>query len=224
MKDLILLHGALGASKELEPIAKLLQHDAKVHFVEFSGHGKTAQRDSFYIDQFGSELENYIREKAIKPVIFGYSMGGYVALNLLSSSKIEVEALITLGTKFDWNETSSEREAGFLDAEKLEQNVPQYAAYLKSLHGDNWVELLKNTKELMLRLGKSPLLNEENLQKVQAPVSICRGELDKMVSAEESLWASRSIQGANYIEFEGMKHPIHQIEASDLAEMLRKYL
>lgn len=224
MKDLILLHGALGASKELEPIAKLLQHDAKVHLVEFSGHGKTARRESFYIDQFSSELEDYIQQKEIKPVIFGYSMGGYVALHMLATSDIKIERLITLGTKFDWSESSSEKEASFLDPDRLEQQVLQYATYLKSLHDENWAEVVKNTKELMLRLGKKPLLSVENLELIETPVHICRGELDRMVSEEESMWASNALKEARYTEFVGLKHPLHQIDPVQLATNIKQFL
>lgn len=224
MKDFILLHGALGAAKELEPLARQLESVVKIHVFEFSGHGKTAARESFFIDQFSRELADYIQKNGIEPVIFGYSMGGYVALHMLATSDIKIELLITLGTKFDWNESSSKKEASFLDPERLEQQVPQYAAYLKDLHEENWIEVVKNTKELMLQLGKNPILSEENLSLIKTPVHICRGELDKMVNEEESLWAKSAINEAIYEEFQGMKHPLHQIDPVQLATILKNFL
>ena len=224
MKDLILLHGALGAAKELGALASALQSVANIHVFEFSGHGKTAKRETFFIDQFSWELEDYIREKGIKPLIFGYSMGGYVALNMLATCDIKIERLITLGTKFDWNESSSEKEASFLDPDRLAQQVPQYVTYLKSLHDENWVEVVKNTKELMFRLGKKPLLSVENLELIETPVHICRGGLDRMVSEEESVWASNALKEARYMEFVGLKHPLHQVDPVQLATNIKELL
>lgn len=224
MKDLILLHDALGAAKEFEALANALQSVANIHVFEFSGHGKTSKRETFFIDQFSRELEDYIREKGITPLIFGYSMGGYVALHMLATSEVKIERLITLGTKFDWNESSSEKEALFLDVEKLEQQVPQYVAYLKSLHDQNWTEVVKNTKDLMLRLGMKPLLSVENLELIETPVHICRGELDRMVNEQESMWASNALRVARYTEFVGMKHPLHQIDTEQLATNIKQLL
>ena len=84
MKDIILLHGAIGATDQLLPLSKSLAAKGfKVHCLCFSGHGTLAFNELFSIEQFAAELYQFIIEKnLLEPDIFGYSMGGYVALYL----------------------------------------------------------------------------------------------------------------------------------------------
>ena len=39
MKNIVLLHGAIGAKDQLQPLADLLKNDFIVHVFNFSGHG-----------------------------------------------------------------------------------------------------------------------------------------------------------------------------------------
>src|ERR1044072_7796556 len=86
MTPLILLHGAIGASDQLQALASVLQQKGReVHVMDFAGHGKQPFGEAFGIDYFGWELKRFVKEKdLVKPNVFGYSMGGYVALHLAS--------------------------------------------------------------------------------------------------------------------------------------------
>lgn len=81
MQKIILLHGAIGCSEQLMPLSKSLTDTGFETFTfNFSGHGKSNFKSNFSIEQFSDELHNFITENnLIKPNIFGYSMGGYVA-------------------------------------------------------------------------------------------------------------------------------------------------
>jgi pimeloyl-ACP methyl ester carboxylesterase len=83
MQHLILLHGALGHANQLHPLADLLK-TYHVHTLNFSGHGGTPMSNaSFSIPLFAEEVRQYIRQNNLGNVaIFGYSMGGYVAMYL----------------------------------------------------------------------------------------------------------------------------------------------
>ena len=81
MHDLIILHGALGASKEFELVKEILSDVFQVHTLDFNGHGSNTDESVFYIDGFSNDLRKLISEKGLDtPFVFGYSMGGYVAL------------------------------------------------------------------------------------------------------------------------------------------------
>ncbi|MBK9190118.1 MAG: alpha/beta hydrolase [Crocinitomicaceae bacterium] len=98
MKSLILLHGALGAASQLEPLKKILQNVFDVHILEFEGHGQTYSDKPYSIDLFVSNLKSYLDQHQLKEVfVFGYSMGGYVALKLASQLPEYFSKIITLG-------------------------------------------------------------------------------------------------------------------------------
>lgn len=122
MNPIVLLHGALGSSSQLEALAsQLRQQGRKVYLLNFSGHsGRAHSANGFGIEIFAGDLLELLDAETIeKADVFGYSMGGYVALWLAHQSPQRVGRIVTLGTKFDWDPTSAEREIQKMDAEKI---------------------------------------------------------------------------------------------------------
>ncbi len=81
---LLLLHGAIGASHQLGPLAEALQENYTVHTLNFSRLGGEAfAPGAFSIPRFAEEVMHFLHHQSIDIInIFGYSMGGYVALYL----------------------------------------------------------------------------------------------------------------------------------------------
>lgn len=222
MKDLILLHGALGCSKDLLPLCDLLQPSYNLHLLDFPGHGEnSAVAGEFGIAAFADSFQQLYKKTNTKPHVFGYSMGGYVALYAHLHFNIPLAGLITLGTKYDWNPESAQTEASRLNAEKVEEQFPDWAAKLANSHGPNWKNLMKRTAEMMLELGQQPLLNERTLSMVNFPVFVLRGERDKMVSQAESKSMAAAIPHAEYGELLNQPHPLDRVDVALLASYIR---
>src|SRR3954467_4259707 len=112
---ILLLHGALGSVDQLSGIAQSLSAGYEVHTFDFYGHGCRTSEGTFSMTLFASQLEKYIQEHQLaKPDIFGYSMGGYVALYLASQKPGLLGRILTLGTKFQWTSDYAVRETGKL--------------------------------------------------------------------------------------------------------------
>ncbi|WP_343634866.1 alpha/beta fold hydrolase [Fluviicola sp.] len=228
MKNLIVLHGALGAQSQFEPVVSQLSEHFHVYTLEFDGHGKkSAGNADFSIEGFAQNLKDFMQQNHLqKPLVFGYSMGGYVALKLESQEANTFEKIVTLGTKFGWNPESAEKEAKMLNAEKIEEKVPAFAAYLKSLHGEqNWKTVLQRTAKMMLELGNKPALTADDFHRIQIPVQLLRGSKDIMVTQEETIETQSLLGNAGYREVEKWQHPVNQISPKELAqELLSSYL
>lgn len=228
MKNLIILHGALGAKIQFEELIPKLTPHFTVHTFDFDGHGTKSDTDGdFSIERFAKNLKNYMEQHEIhKPLVFGYSMGGYVALRLESMETKSFEKVVTLGTKFDWNKEGSEKEAELLDAGKIEEKIPAYANYLKSLHGENeWKTVLEKTAKMMLELGKKPSLRPYDFHHIQIPVHLLRGSLDTMVTEDETANVQELLANGTFHKMTDWKHPIDKIPSEELAqELLRLYL
>ena len=169
MNPVLLLHGALGSSSQLEPLKQKLEARGKeVFMLNFSGHSGVPSRGSFGIEIFADDVLTFIDKQNLNRVdIFGYSMGGYVAVWLALKHPERVGKIITLGTKFDWSPESAEQEVRKLNAEKIQEKVPAFARILEHRHAPNdWKELLSKTRDMMLSLGNQPLLTEENLKTI----------------------------------------------------------
>ena len=81
MSDILLLHGALGSNRQLEPLKQVLNENCNFHTLCFEGHGARATGNPLRIEHFSNNLLEFLQETGLKkPLVFGYSMGGYVAL------------------------------------------------------------------------------------------------------------------------------------------------
>lgn len=132
---LLLLHGALGAKSQLEPLKKIIENDFEIHLLNFEGHGDKNSNNDFSIELFAKNLLDFLNENNVEKVnIFGYSMGGYVALQLATQHPKRFEKIVTLGTKFKWSPEEAAKETRMLNPEKIEEKVPAFANYLNQLH------------------------------------------------------------------------------------------
>lgn len=220
---LILLHGALGSAKQFELIQNALQETFDVYILDFDGHGTGNPTPEMSIELFADNLLNFTQKNDLQNAcVFGYSMGGYVALYLQTLHPNLFQSIITLGTKLAWSNESAEKEIAMLNAEKIKEKVPAFASYLQNIQAPtNWEKMMNQTIELMLRLGAKPLLTEENLKKITIPVTVCIGELDKMVTIEETKWAVNSIKNAQFQALENVQHPIQMISPKVIIELIK---
>lgn len=223
MKQLLLLHGALGAGQQLTALKDQLSNTFQVAICEFEGHGVTASNASFSIQRFVANTQDLLNQLAWKqPLVFGYSMGGYVALKLESEQPGTFEQILTLGTKFNWNEASAQKESKMLNPVVILEKVPKYASYLEQLHGENWQNVLTKTATMMLEMGQNPPLTNDALAKIAIDVHFMRGEKDVMVDLDETLWAANGVQHGKVIEIPEWHHPIDRITVSELAAQIQK--
>ncbi|MBK8413500.1 MAG: alpha/beta hydrolase [Bacteroidetes bacterium] len=89
-KNLLLLHGALADRTQFNELIPLLENEFSVHTISLPGHGKEPLGNyQFSIESFASYVLEYIQFHSLSlPLVFGYSMGGYVGLFLASKQKI----------------------------------------------------------------------------------------------------------------------------------------
>jgi pimeloyl-ACP methyl ester carboxylesterase len=220
----ILLHGALGVSSQLLPLKAQLENTGHiVYTLNFSGHGgQPFSEMGFGIEIFAEELLHFLNSQKIERVnIFGYSMGGYVALWLAHQHPERFQKIITLGTKFDWSPESAAKEVKMLDPEKLQEKVPAFAETLKQRHLPNdWKILLQKTAEMMLALGNKPLLTDEVLKQIKIPTMICQGEIDKMADINYTKQVAGYLPHAEFKMLANTPHPIEKVELSLITELM----
>jgi pimeloyl-ACP methyl ester carboxylesterase len=222
VKPIILLHGAIGAKDQLEPLAKELSGlGYTTYSLNFSGHGQTPFQTNFSVQQFAEELlEFVVKTHLIRPVVFGYSMGGYVALYLASQKPGLFSEIITLGTKLEWNPEIAAREIKMLDAKTIKEKVPKFAAALQIRHGNNWELLLQRTADLMTGLGDTNVLDDPTLSQIKNKVFIGLADGDTMVSVAETDHAASKIHNAQRYTLANTKHPIETVNANELAKVI----
>ncbi len=224
---LLLLHGALGAHTDFDPIVPALAAHYTIYRFNFHGHGGAPLPVMpLSIPMFTSQLLDFIGEQKLAPVaVFGYSMGGYVALQAALEAPEAFSRIQTLATKFNWTPETAAKEARLLNAAALRQKAPAYAAAQQQLHGEQeWEPLLEATAIMMENLGSEPLLTADTLKNITVPVRIMVGDRDAMVSIEETTAAYRQLPQASLTVLPDTKHPLEKVNSAVLIWEIRSFM
>ena len=224
--DLLLLHGALGASEQFETLSKLLAERFTIRTLDFEGHGKTPSPGRpFRIEYFAENIVTSLDAADVRSSrIFGYSMGGYAAMYLALQQPDRVQSIATLGTKFRWNPDTAQKEASLLNPETLAQKLPRFAEVLRQRHAaSGWETVLRKTAEMMLTLGERPLLTLDEIGRIRHRVRIGLGDRDTMVSAEESIATYRALPNGEMIILPNTHHPLEKVNSRVLAQSLTEF-
>jgi pimeloyl-ACP methyl ester carboxylesterase len=148
-------------------------------------------------------------------------MGGYAAMYLAKHHPGKITKLVTLATKYNWDEAIAAKEVKMLDAATIEQKVPAFAAQLKERHAPNdWKELLDKTKELMLGLGKQSALQPADYASIMIPVLVLLGDRDKMVTMDETIAVYKQLPAGKLSILPGTPHPLEQVDINLLKHLL----
>ena len=224
--SLLLLHGALGATGQFIELKEKLQPYFEVHAFNFSGHGGNDLPEKFTIELFVQDTISFLHKQGFATTdIFGYSMGGYVALSLAKEFPESVNRILTLGTKFNWTKESAERETKMLVPGVIEQKVPKFATALQQRHSpQDWKKIMTLTAQMMLELGDGLALSTVDFQEIENRTLICVGSEDNMVTIEESENVAGQLPNGNFKMVEGFKHPIEAVDKEVLAGLIREFM
>ena len=218
MNHLILIHGALGASDQLIPLGEKLEAHFDIHYLELDGHGESASfTRPFTMDHFIDQLNQLSNSLEGEIHVFGYSMGGFVALLSSSQGNSKIKSIFTLGTKLEWDPEIAKKEIRMLDPEIIEEKVPAFAKALEKRHGNNWKLVLKKTAELMSELGETQPINQQSMSRVNCPVHLCLADNDEMVNQEETQMIQGMISDCQFSILSDSKHPIEKVNLDELA-------
>jgi pimeloyl-ACP methyl ester carboxylesterase len=222
----LLLHGGLGAGDQMAPLADLVAPSLTPAVLDLPGHGAAALDGPFDLATMTARVIAELDHAQQGPVgIFGYSMGGYVALETARRRPDLVRAIVTFATKFAWTPEAAARESRFLDAAKIRAKVPYFADELERRHTAlGWEQVLAHTAAMMAALGAAPVLTTEALQGVACPVRMLVGDRDGTVSVEESLAASRAVQNGELEVLPGVAHPFEKAPLDCIARSLTEVL
>ncbi len=214
----------------MRPLADALGDVGSVHLVELPGHGQTPLPSTadFGMALFARHIGDAARRHRVgrrAPICFGYSMGGYAALVLASTSPGTLGGVVTLGTKFEWTPTVAAANAARLDASRLQAKVPAFAEQLRQRHegAGGWELLLARTSQLLTSLGAAPMLTAHTLADVHLPVRLAVGSRDDTVTSLEVERIAPLLPHATMHVLADVPHPIERVPTHLLVDLMRDF-
>ena len=226
-EKLLILHDAAGSKERFDKISSKLEKYFDVYRLNFAGHGGEKFPDEpFSVDLFAHNAIDFMNNHEIREVnIFGYSMGGFVAIYLASKFPDRVLKIFTLGTKFNWSKATVKQQIKLLDTDVIEEKRPDYAAELSALHSPNdWKEVISRTITMINEMGKKNPLSDDNLAELNIPVLIAMGDRDNLVIIEESVFSYRLLKKGQLFILPDTPHPIHNTNPDTLAREIRRFI
>ncbi|RYY48002.1 MAG: alpha/beta fold hydrolase [Chitinophagaceae bacterium] len=227
MRDIILLHGALGSKAQLEKISALLSEQYRTHLLNLPGHGgEPFSSEAFSMRSFAAHVVAYIHTHQLhQPAIFGFSMGGYVAMQIAADHPGLVGSIITLGTKFYWDATIATREVKHLQTEVIEEKIPAFAKELAARHSPlDWKDQMRRTAGLLISLGEKNSLELASYSKIEIPCLLLLGDRDKMITLSETTDVYHALPNAAMAVLPYTAHPIEKIDIELLKFFIDRFI
>jgi pimeloyl-ACP methyl ester carboxylesterase len=224
-QNLILLHGALGSQQQFDPLIEILKAHFTVYRFNLPGHGGNPIPEKFSIPLFTDALLEFMDIHQLHAVhIFGYSMGGYIALQTAKNHPGRITKIMTLGTMLKWNPEIAANEVKMLNPEIIEAKVPKFAEQLRQRHApQDWKEIMKRITDMMIEMGNGDAMTLEDFEKINIPVLVGLGSHDQMVKQEDTMEIVKRLPRGQFQLFEGWKHPIEGVEVEELARIISGY-
>jgi pimeloyl-ACP methyl ester carboxylesterase len=152
-------------------------------------------------------------------------MGGYAAMHLAKQYPEKISRLITLATKYYWDEKIAAKEVKMLDPATIQEKIPAFAAQLEQRHSPNdWKELLDKIKDLLLGLGSNNALQPEDYTSITTPSLLLLGDRDKMVTLDETVAVYKQLPSAQLGILPGTPHPLEQVNVKLLAQLINDFI
>jgi pimeloyl-ACP methyl ester carboxylesterase len=152
-------------------------------------------------------------------------MGGYVAMYLAKHHPSFVDKIITLATKFYWDEITAAKEIKMLEAETILQKIPGFAAQLRNRHHPNdWKIVLSKTRDMLVQLGRNNTLQIEDYKSIFAPSLLLLGDRDNMVTVEETMAVQKALANGKFRTLANTAHPIEHADTEMLASIVTGFM
>ena len=219
---ILLLHGALGTAAQFNNLLPLFPSEQAVFAVTFPGHGDNPASGPYSMSSFADAVLAFMDKANIaRADIFGYSMGGYIALYLAAQHPERIRRVVTYGTKLDWTPAVAADMNRMFDPEKIEAKVPQFAQALNAAHAD-WKAVCRHTAAFLQDLGDGKGIPEAAFAKIACHISIGRGSADHVVSEAESRKVAEAIPHGKYVELPEQKHQLELVDSNVLFKFVEE--
>ncbi|WP_165981118.1 2-succinyl-6-hydroxy-2,4-cyclohexadiene-1-carboxylate synthase [Macrococcus lamae] len=179
---LVMLHGFMGDHHAFDEAIERLQHDVDIMTIDLPGHGASCEtrHQTWSFDWIAGEIKALLTPLHYERIImYGYSMGGRVALYYALSNEIDALILESASAGLDSAEARAERRK--IDDERGIEIITDYDAFVTS-----WSNLpLFKTHQPLPEDAKIKL---DEMRRRQHPEGLKKALQDYGTGSQPALW------------------------------------
>ncbi len=222
----LLLHGAAGTTAtETEALARRLEPRFHVLALDFAGHGassafpETEFTADLFADNARAALDHFEVETAH---VFGFSMGGYMALHFARRHPERVGRLAVHGACLRWDAALVERMTARLDAEAIAEERPRLAQLLERVHAD-WPALFRRTARFVRTLPAHSEAMEAAAREIAHETLVSAVDRDDLFPLSAPLRLHAALPDARLALVPGGRHAFQDVDLGLYAPLLAKH-
>jgi methylmalonyl-CoA epimerase len=225
---LVVLHGALGStSLETDRLIRLWEKRFRVYALDFMGHGRSddctdavplwadyTANVTAVLDHFGLDSVR----------LFGFSMGGGVALAAALEHPGRVARLAVHGVNVQWDADEVDAMTGPMEGARLAEEHAFWARRLEETHGaERWRRLVGRLVAFTRGLPGHHL-TDEALAGVACPTLVSAGDRDRFFDVRHAVGLYRALPDARLWVVPGLDHPIQGVDVPAFAGAVGDFL
>lgn len=199
-EPIILIHGNGESHKIFDVAVNVLKTQFTVYAVDSRGHGQSSAIKEIHYDDMAEDIFCFIKELNIKkPVIYGFSDGGIIALLLASNHSDCLKCIIASGA----NTNPKGLVNGFSAAVKIKY-------------------FFTHSKNAKLMLCE-PQITDQMLKKISVPVFITCGSRD-IIKLSDSKHIADTVPNAALKIFNGETHGGYIVNSTKIAQYIMEVI
>ena len=226
-EPLLVLHGAAGSTHlETAPIIKKLAKEYRVYAIDFPAHGHStafeerAFSHDFFLESIVAAYTHFGLEKAH---IFGFSLGGGLALYYATRYPEKVDKLVVHGANLNWSTEDKDTLLRRLDPAVIQSETPGLSYILEEMHPSGWVSLFKRMmvyveEHLSVSDLTTPLLQLDHRVLVSAT------DKDDYFSITTPLHIYQTLPNASLAIIPGDKHALQNLPLTTYLPIVLNHL
>lgn len=223
---LLVLHGAAGSTRsETAPLMRRLESSFHLVGMDLSGHGTSAfpsDRD-FSLDLFAEDARTVLSALDLSSAhVFGFSLGGGVALHLAQRFPALVDRLAVFQTHVDWTRPQARRMRQRLDLDALQENAPEQAEQIRARHSVP-TRLLRRLRAFVETLPSISDELSQGLSDLLAPTLVGAVDRDPLFGPEAPPALHQQLPNARLAILPGEHHNLAKAPLPLLSSLLKQH-
>ena len=221
---LVLLHGASGSPREMQPLVQALQPHFEVRAPALLGHAGRPMPDDYGFAAIVRDVLGWLDREGIGTADFvGYSLGGLIALYLARHHPERVGTLAAIAVKYIYDPAAVSHIVHLADPERIIRLGVRLDLQRQAHGEENWKRVLFANRRLFEGFGVKPPLDEADLRRIMTATLVVSGDSDQLVPIGETRRLAALLPNARLSTYAGAAHPITNLPAAHFARALRSF-
>ena len=222
---LVVLHGAAGATTlETEPLIRHLEPHFHILALDFAAHGasETYQDALLTVDFLADNVRGVLDFFGIdRTHVFGFSLGGFVALRFASMHPRRADRLAVHNTNVDWTDELAAAMNARFDAAMLTSRFPDVVRRLETFHTD-WQRLFERINRMIARLP-AHRQTQHALHRIDHPVFVSAVDQDDVLPLGVPFSLQRALPQSTLAILPGNRHALRHLDPALYARLLIRH-